>query len=848
MKEKVLGKLVVKVLNISNDSEDAKALLNWKHGRGRSAGDFSAVCLDVIQKRKVHSEYGVVTIDQVNEWLDELSASNKTEDQVKVIQRFYDNMSSKELKWIIRIIIRSMRIGVTERTLLACWHPDAPARFNVTSNLKRVCWELHDVSYRLSEVEVSVLSCFQPQLATFFKNYDRVVKSMPDDGFYIEEKMDGERIQIHISCYGKQTKYFSRRGNDYTDSYGTSYDDDSGSLSDFLKRAMNENVENCVLDGEMVAWDEVGEVILPFGSLKTAMKKNMEVSPLYRVFDVLYLNNQVLTGYSLEQRKKALYRIINPVPHHIEILEYTFGTKEQDISENLRQVVEKSSEGLVIKNPKSKYSVNERNNDWIKVKPEYVDEFEESVDVCIIGGYYGGGRRGKIVASYLCGLRAGDDPDNPMKFLSFCKVGGGMSADDYATIRHKIGSKFKRFDPKNPPTDYIVLAGNTGLREQPDLWIKPDESIVLEVKASQVIPSEQFKVGLTLRFPRFKQIRGDKSWDTALSVNQFKKITEDIDAKIEYQKESKKAAKRANNATDRLTSKRRRLLGDGAEDLSKVTVKTQIFEGKKFFIMTDSYNVRRMDKKDLQKIVKESGGAITQTYKHNADEEALYLVGDKDVGNVATIKRTGSYDIVRPSWIFECIDSGKVIDLEPQFMLYSTPATGNRIKQNVDQFGDSFRRTIGIDELRYLMKSVDLSTQSVNDNDLNRMKIELCEVNPEPIPSLFFAGRVIYLDKPSLSAYNDLGNPKESDGSIEQDFDVVEYILSFANGEISKSIRNDQVSLIVVNQKDTSRLSKILSFVASKHKAIRVVSTSYITSCWKEQTVLPEENFPVYGN
>ncbi|KAA8904713.1 hypothetical protein TRICI_005410 [Trichomonascus ciferrii] len=847
MKEKVLGRLVVKVLNISNDSEDAKALLNWKHARGKSAGDFSAVCLDVIQKRKVHSEYGVVTIDQVNEWLDELTASSKTEDQVKVIQKFYDSMSSKELKWIIRIIVRSMRIGVTERTLLACWHPDAPARFNVTSNLKRVCWELHDVSYRLSEVEVSVLSCFQPQLATFFKKYDKVVKSMPDDGFYIEEKMDGERIQIHIADYGKQTKYFSRRGNDYTESYGTSYDDDSGSLSQFLKGAMNENVENCILDGEMVAWDEVGGLILPFGSLKTAMKKNLEVRPLYRVFDVLYLNNEVLTGYSLQQRKKALHRIINPFPHHVEILEYTIGTKEQDISENLRQVVEQSSEGLVIKNPKSKYSVNERNSDWIKVKPEYVEEFEESVDVCIIGGYYGGGRRGNIVASYLCGLRAGDDPENPMKFLSFCKVGGGMSADDYATIRHAIGTKFKKFDPKNPPTDYLVLAGSSGLKERPDLWIKPGESIVLEVKASQVIPSEQFKAGLTLRFPRFKQIRTDKSWDTALSVNQFKKITEDIDAKIEYQKESKKAAKRANNTAERLTSKRRRLLGDSAEDLSKVTVKTQIFEGRKFFIMTDSYSVRRMDKKDIQKLVKECGGTITQTYKHNSDEEAPYLIGDKYVGNVATIERTGAYDIVRPSWIFECINNGHMIELEPRFMLYSTPMTENRIKQNVDQFGDSYRRAIGIDELSHLLQSIDLSSQSISDRDVNRMKFELCEANPEPISSLLLAGRVIYLDKPSLSAYNDLGIPRDSDCSIEQDFDLLEYILNFANGRVSRSIRNDDVSLIVVNQRDTTRLSRIRSFVASKHKAIRVVSTSYITSCWKEQTALPEEKFPVSG-
>jgi DNA ligase-4 len=49
----------------------------------------------------------------------------------------------------------------------------------------------------------------------------------------------------------------------------------------------------------------------------------------------------------------------------------------------LRKIVENASEGLVLKNPRSPYKLNDRNNDWVKVKPEYMTGFGEELD-CVI--------------------------------------------------------------------------------------------------------------------------------------------------------------------------------------------------------------------------------------------------------------------------------------------------------------------------------------------------------------------------------------------------------------------------------------------------------------------------------
>jgi hypothetical protein len=44
-----------------------------------------------------------------------------------------------------------MRVGATEKTFFDCWHPDADKLFNVTSSLRKVCWDLCDPESRLED-------------------------------------------------------------------------------------------------------------------------------------------------------------------------------------------------------------------------------------------------------------------------------------------------------------------------------------------------------------------------------------------------------------------------------------------------------------------------------------------------------------------------------------------------------------------------------------------------------------------------------------------------------------------------------------------------------------------------
>lgn len=78
IKEANLAKLFIKILGISPTSEDAISIEKWKvPGPRGAAGDFTGRLFDVLQRRPAISDWGSLTIDEVNEGLNELAKCSK---------------------------------------------------------------------------------------------------------------------------------------------------------------------------------------------------------------------------------------------------------------------------------------------------------------------------------------------------------------------------------------------------------------------------------------------------------------------------------------------------------------------------------------------------------------------------------------------------------------------------------------------------------------------------------------------------------------------------------------------------------------------------------------------------
>ncbi|KAI9649319.1 DNA ligase (ATP) [Ciborinia camelliae] len=736
LKEASVGRLIIKLLNLSRDSDDGYNLINWKlPARGppsANSGDFPGRCYEVLSKRPMRQKVGNMSIGEVNELLDKLALAQKEENQLPIFREFYQRMNAEELMWLIRMILRQMKIGASEKTFLNLWHPDGEALFNVSSSLRRVCWELTDpnVTLEADETGVELMSCFQPQLAQFMPNsFQKLVDKMcpqgpenKDQEFWIEEKLDGERIQMHMEENddmpgGRRFSWWSRRGKDYTYLYGNSFEDDNSALTRHMKNAFDPRVGSIILDGEMITWDPITNKIVAFGTLKTAAisgKKDpfsdTAARPVFKVFDCLYLNGDNITKYTLRDRRNVLEQSVHNVEGRIEKHDFKPAKSSSEIDPALRKIVAEGSEGLVLKNPLSMYRLNSRNDDWMKVKPEYMTGFGESLDCIVIGGYYGSGHRGGNLSSFLCGLRVDDKQirtgANPMKCFSFFKVGGGFNADDYAAIRHQTDGKWIKWDAKSPPTEFVELAGLHQERERPDVWIKPDDSIVVEVKAASVSVSDSFRTHFTLRFPRFKRLRPDKDWKSALSIEEFMELK----AKVEEGKDNEFKVDKKTRGAKRLKKDKVIAGTDGDAKVVYEGPNTQVFEGMNFCVLSEMINPEKKSKGQVEDLIKGNGGQIFQS---PTAQEGIIVIADKRVVKVASLIKTGSTNIVRPLWILHAIAQGAadiklgrsryVLPYEPLHMLYTKEEDTEAIAGNVDKYGDSYARDVNVKELRGIM-------------------------------------------------------------------------------------------------------------------------------------------------
>lgn len=84
-----------------------------------------------------------------------------------------------------------------------------------------------------------------------------VEKSMKNEQFWIETKLDGERLVLHKK--GSEYKWFSRNSTDYTHLYGGGIAEASGdngnSFISYIKGQFKPGIDSCILDGEMLVFN-----------------------------------------------------------------------------------------------------------------------------------------------------------------------------------------------------------------------------------------------------------------------------------------------------------------------------------------------------------------------------------------------------------------------------------------------------------------------------------------------------------------------------------------------------------------------------------------------------------------
>ena len=201
--------------------------------------------------------------------------------------------------------------------------------------------------------------------------------------------------------------------------------------------------------------------------------------------------------------------------------------------------VEKNGEeGLVIKELNSPYLLGTSRSRtkafWRKLKKDYEGENVASdIDVLVLGAYFADGKhRAGMITSYLVGLASESvDFDGKMRYLPFCKV-SGCTYDEYKEAQrftgfrknqdnyYDLGNWWISGDDRTQLPDHISTKSFQRDKDKgddhgwapnkldwPDLWIKPEDSFMLECKAAEIVGSIEFSSGMCLRFPRIVRMR-----------------------------------------------------------------------------------------------------------------------------------------------------------------------------------------------------------------------------------------------------------------------------------------------------------------------------------------------------
>lgn len=163
--------------------------------------------------------------------------------------------------------------------------------------------------------------------------------------------------------------------------------------------------------------------------------------------------------------------------------------------------------------PESSYEPSKRSQNWLKVKKDYLSGVGDSLDLVVLGAYFGKGKRTSVYGAFLLACY---NPSSQV-YETVCNIGTGFSE----AILEDFHSQLSELVIERPKPFYSHSTGN---KDQPDVWFEP--RLVWEVKTADLTLSPRYKAaaaqlggtdgkGVSLRFPRFIKLRDDKKPEQA---------------------------------------------------------------------------------------------------------------------------------------------------------------------------------------------------------------------------------------------------------------------------------------------------------------------------------------------
>ena len=512
----IAEKIVIRALSKSSGISITKIEHEYK-----KAGDFGQVASKILeQKTQTTFITEDITVERVYDTLfkiAELKGARSQDMKMKYVSSLLNDATPIEAGFITKIITSNLRLGIADYTILDALsiaftgskenRPMLEHAYNVCSDLGRVAYSVaKDGLLSLKNFQVSIFSPIRPMLAERVKSPEEAREKMGPQ-FAAEYKLDGERVQVHMQR--DKIILYSRSLENITNYYPDIVEKTGKSL----------HAHEVILEAEAVAINEDTGEFLPFQELmhrrrKYKIAKAVQEYPItINFFDVMLLDGKSCLDIPYKERRRLLENIVKE-DSFAKIMPMTLVKTDSEVEDILENAINTGCEGLMLKQLDSPYRAGARGSNWLKLKREYRNELGDSLDLVVIGAFYGRGRRTGRYGALL--LAAYDEQTDT--FPSICKVGTGFTDESLDQFYQILSDKI---------TINKDLRIDSGL--EADVWFEPE--VVIEIVASEITLSPIHKVamdkirkgsGLALRFPKFTgRIRFEKTSENATTIDEI---------------------------------------------------------------------------------------------------------------------------------------------------------------------------------------------------------------------------------------------------------------------------------------------------------------------------------------
>jgi DNA ligase-1 len=425
-----------------------------------------------------------------------------------ILHALLDRADPLTAKYIVKVLGGDLRIGLREGLVEAAI---AQAFGHDLDDVKWAGMLVGDVGRlatlaRDDALDSASLALFHPikfMLASPAEDAVEIVSRLGPE-VWVEDKYDGIRAQLHK--LGTDVRIYSRDLHDVSSGY-----------PEIVSAAATLPWDG-ILDGEILGWRD--GTVLPFIALQSRLGRKApseaiqaQVPVIYVAFDVLALGPgdgepvDALLRLPLADRRARLDTLPLELAadggrfarSHLVEVEDADALEAAFIEARARR-----NEGLMVKDPESRYAPGRRGLGWLKMKKALA-----TIDCVVVGVEVGHGKRHGVLSDYTFAVR--DTATD--KLVNIGKAYSGLTDAEIAEMTrwfeaHTI-ARYGRYHQVEP-------------------------TVVVEIAFDVIVRSNRHGSGFSLRFPRIVRLRLDKTVDEIDTVESVTALYEGLQHGAEH--------------------------------------------------------------------------------------------------------------------------------------------------------------------------------------------------------------------------------------------------------------------------------------------------------------------------